>query len=327
MVLTPAAVAPSWLNSTIKEAKMSELPEPLTPADCDLRGMEWMPLYGDRLLSSETWLEAGPEGRCAALALWWASWKQCPAGSLANTDRVLCQIAGYGMAIKSWLAIKDEAMRGWVKCSDGRLYHPVVCELALEAYARRVKDRQRKEKWRNGKIGTEPSQNADGDGDKTGTEPFQNADGDVPETVLEQMTGQDRTGQEIKKERTSASHSATATPSPPDPPDARTEFWRDGLAIVRSLTGRPDGPSRAFLGRILKTLGDDCDAGLQVLHAAHDLRPGGPEAWIVAACEARATRKTTGISARKEKILRAGGLWPEDGTTIDATTSERFLIQ
>ena len=196
---------------------MTDLPEPLTPSDCDLRGMEWMPLYGDRLLSSETWLEAGPEGRCAALALWWASWKQCPAGSLADSDRVLCQIAGYGMAIKSWHAIKEEAMRGWVKCSDGRLYHPVVCELADEAYARRVKDRQRKEKWRNGKMG----QNADGDGDKTGTEPFQDAELDVPETVLEQMTGQDRTGQEIKKERSSL-RSPRARAANPD----FDAFWR-----------------------------------------------------------------------------------------------------
>jgi hypothetical protein len=121
------------------------------------------------------------------------------------------------MAIKSWLAIKEEAMRGWVKCSDGRLYHPVVCELADEAYARRVKDRQRKEKWRNGKMG----QNADGDGDKTGTEPFQDAELDVPETVLEQMTGQDRTGQEIKKERSSLRSPRARAPNPDF--DA---FWR-----------------------------------------------------------------------------------------------------
>jgi hypothetical protein len=130
-----------------------------------------------------------------------------------------------------------------------------------------------------------------------------------------------------KKESSVPSERATALPSPPDPPDARAEFWREGLAIVRNLTGRPDGASRAFLGRILKTLADDCDAGLQVLHAAYDLRPGGPEAWIVAACKARAARKTTGISARKEKILRAGGLWAEDGTTIDITQPERFLLQ
>ena len=55
--------------------------------------MEWMPAHGDRLFASETWLMADPGG-VRALALWWASWKQRPAGSLADQDRMLAQIAG-----------------------------------------------------------------------------------------------------------------------------------------------------------------------------------------------------------------------------------------
>jgi hypothetical protein len=116
---------------------MTELPAPLTPPDCDLRGLEWMPLYGDRLFASDTWLMAGPEGRCAAMMLWWASWKQCPAASVPDHDGALAQLAGYGMAVKSWLAVKGQAMRGWIKCADGRLYHPVVAILATEAMGKR----------------------------------------------------------------------------------------------------------------------------------------------------------------------------------------------
>jgi len=106
---------------------------PLSPPDLDLRGMEWMPFYGDRLFTSDTWLHAGPEARTAALKLWWESWKQCPAGSLPNTDIALAQLAGYGMMVAAWRAIKDETLHGWVLCNDGRIYHPVVCDLAMEA--------------------------------------------------------------------------------------------------------------------------------------------------------------------------------------------------
>lgn len=196
---------------------MSKTQPPLTPLDCDLRGLEWMPLYGDRLFTSETWLMASPEGRCAALALWWAAWKQRPAGSLADHDRVLSQMAGYGTNLEAWLAIKAEAMRGWGKCSDGRLYHPIVCEFAIEAWDRRKKERQRKADYRaknaNNRGGTGGGQDAEehpedaegqggnvppsGDGDVPGTRRGRGADRDV--VVLADRTRQDRTGQDSKE--------------------------------------------------------------------------------------------------------------------------------
>ena len=77
---------------------------------------------------------ASDRGRVVALRLWWASWKQNPAGSLPAADYALCQLAGCGDVLDAWLAVKGEALRGWVKCSDGRLYHPVVCEQAEIAY-------------------------------------------------------------------------------------------------------------------------------------------------------------------------------------------------
>lgn len=106
---------------------------PLSPPDLDLRGMEWMPFYGDRLFTSDTWLHAGPEARNAALKLWWEAWKQCPAGSLPNSDVALSQLAGYGMMVTAWQTIRKEALHGWVLGNDGRIYHPVVCDLAAEA--------------------------------------------------------------------------------------------------------------------------------------------------------------------------------------------------
>ncbi len=122
------------------------LPDPLVPPEVDLRGYEWMPLYGDRLFNSETWTLAGPEAKVAALHLWWSGFgHEVPAGSLPSDDRLLAKAAGYGMAVAAWKAVKAEALRGWVLCSDGRLYHPVVAKLALQAWETRRADIAKKE--------------------------------------------------------------------------------------------------------------------------------------------------------------------------------------
>lgn len=193
---------------------MSDLPDPLTPPDCDLRGLEWMPMYGDRLLGSDTWLLGSVEARAAMFPLWWGAWKQCPAGSLPDQDRALAQMAGYGVAVAAWQAVRGEVMRGWVKCSDGRLYHPVVCALAMETMDRRIKERERKATWRARK----PTAAADVPRDKTGTE--RGRDGDTtgtsascPADVPADSTGQDRTV-ERKKEPSPSAHDARGTRLP-----------------------------------------------------------------------------------------------------------------
>ncbi|QHJ01642.1 hypothetical protein GT347_20180 [Xylophilus rhododendri] len=38
---------------------------------------------------------------------------------------------------KAWKDVRSGALRGWVLCSDGRLYHPVVSEKALIAWAKK----------------------------------------------------------------------------------------------------------------------------------------------------------------------------------------------
>ncbi|CAH0447279.1 hypothetical protein LMG10661_03345 [Ralstonia syzygii subsp. syzygii] len=109
---------------------MSELPSPLTPADCDLREFHFMPLEVKRLLSSETWILGTGDERAAAITLWLESWHQVPAASLPSDDRMLAHLS----QCKNWRKVKEHALRGWVKCADGKLYHPVVAEKALEAW-------------------------------------------------------------------------------------------------------------------------------------------------------------------------------------------------
>ncbi|WP_080427212.1 DUF1376 domain-containing protein [Burkholderia ubonensis] len=109
---------------------MSELPNPLTPEDCNLRDFPFMPLEVKRLLTSETWILGSGDERAAAITLWLESWHQIPAASLPSDDRMLAHLS----QSKSWKRVKDHALRGWVKCADGRLYHPVVAEKVLEAW-------------------------------------------------------------------------------------------------------------------------------------------------------------------------------------------------
>lgn len=121
---------------------------PLTPADCDLRDFAFMPLDVVRLRDSDmTALVSGDEFRSAVL-LWCASWHQSPAASLPDDDRVLSNLAGFGFAVDSWRAIKAGALHGWIKCADGRLYHPVVAEKAREAWRGKLKQRWETEKAR-----------------------------------------------------------------------------------------------------------------------------------------------------------------------------------
>lgn len=109
---------------------MTDLPNPLTPADCELREFPFMPLEVKRLLSSETWVLGTGDERSAAITLWLESWHQVPAASLPDNDRMLAHLS----QSKNWKRVKEHSLRGWVRCSDGRLYHAVVAEKALEAW-------------------------------------------------------------------------------------------------------------------------------------------------------------------------------------------------
>ncbi len=108
----------------------SDLPDPLTPPDCDLRGLPFMPLEVGRLLDSDMFAESTGDEFKAAVALWSKSWTQIPAASLPNKDKVLAHFSGNA---EKWKRIKAGAMRGWILCSDDRWYHPVVAEKALAA--------------------------------------------------------------------------------------------------------------------------------------------------------------------------------------------------
>lgn len=116
------------------------LPEPLLSADLDLRELDSFMLHTEKLLASElVAMSTGDEFK-AAVMLWCRAWKQVPTGSLPDDDRMLASFSGAG---SKWKKIKFVALRGFIKCSDGRLYHPMLCKDALRAASKKAERNER----------------------------------------------------------------------------------------------------------------------------------------------------------------------------------------
>lgn len=107
---------------------------PLVPADCDLRDFQFMPVDIVRLFGSRFHAISSDAEWRAGVTLWLKSFHQVPAASLPDDDIELCRLAELGRDVKAWRKLRANALHGWVLCSDGRLYHPVVAEKASEAW-------------------------------------------------------------------------------------------------------------------------------------------------------------------------------------------------
>lgn len=133
---------------------MTDLPEPLTPADCDLRDFQFMPIDIVRLFGSRFHAVATDAEWRAGITLWLKSFHQVPAASIPDDEVELARLAEFGRDLKSWRKVRSVALHGWVKCNDGRFYHPVVAEKAAEAYRKKefYRDRSKKanaKRWGN----------------------------------------------------------------------------------------------------------------------------------------------------------------------------------
>lgn len=96
----------------------------------------------------------------AAVMLWCRAWKQRPAASLPNDDKVISAFAR--MSLPRFRKLRDEVLRGFVLCSDGRLYHQTLSAEARKAYERKTHfkrkrevDAERLRKWRSTKDETQ----------------------------------------------------------------------------------------------------------------------------------------------------------------------------
>ena len=154
----------------------SDPPDPPVPPGTDLRDFRFMPLDVVRLRDSDLAATAAPETFRAAMLLWCAAWHQIPAGSLPDDDKTLAYLAGFGRDLDGWRKCNGDAMaalHGFVKCTDGRLYHAVICEKVLESIERRkqhveagkagAKSRWQRKKTHNDNAIAQPNGDAIGD--------------------------------------------------------------------------------------------------------------------------------------------------------------------
>jgi hypothetical protein len=280
------------------------LPEPMTPPDCDLRGLAFMPLDVVRLCDSDlVALSTGEEFKAAVL-LWAKAWLQVPAASLPDDPRILAHLSGAG---SRWSKISAVALRGWAKCSDGRLYHPVIAEKAREAWSYRLLQRERsiranEKRWGSRKDAPRsPREMPEASLAHAGRDAAGDAHGD-PHGDTRGNARRDPKGQGQGKEPSLRSGGAERAAGPAVPaPDARTTLFREGLDRLRRLTGKSRDGAASLLGRLLRDCGDDCAALTLILAEAEDAQPASPEAWIVGAIKARCGGGTKGSPAGAPK--------------------------
>lgn len=285
---------------------MSEAPAPLTPADCDLRGLAFMPLDVVRLTDSDlVALSTGDEFKAAVL-LWAKAWLQVPAASLPDDPRILAHLSGAGTR---WKKVAAMALRGFVRCSDGRLYHPVIAEKAREAWSYRVRQRVRSARanavrWASLKESPPAS----------------------PRGSPNDPKGQGQGQGERQKRTETSSPPAEAPPSPAvtPPPDARSALWSEGLARLRRLTGKGDGQARGLMGQLCRLAADDCALVGSLLHEAEVNRVGDPIPWLQAAIRtrtgARITSKPSSALGQWADLLNA----PPPTADFDGQAEEVF---
>lgn len=133
--------------------RRASAPDPLVPAHVDLRPFHCILLDVDKLLTSKFNAIASADEFRAGLNLWLRAFREVPAASLPNDERHLAALAGLSGNMEKWEAVREVAMHKFVLCSDGRWYHPVVAEKAIEAWAKLERNRTRTEAARSVRWG------------------------------------------------------------------------------------------------------------------------------------------------------------------------------
>jgi hypothetical protein len=285
---------------------VDQLPAPLVEAEVDLRSYEFMPLDVVRLMRSSTWrkVRRQPELGYWMMNLWVSSWHEVPAASLPDDDDDLADFAR--CEPKVWAKVKEKVLAGWTKCSDGRLYHAVVAEKAVESWAKMNSQRKRTNAAREAlkrKLSNAPTE--------TVTQPVASpVAAPVTETVTasKERKGKEREGKERDHDAAAASSSvaarepvtATAEPVEPPPrdddpgpipgfldraPDAALRHWQQAA----SVEGWPaadflNSTRRVRLQAILAICGglEGWKAALEKARDADFLRTpeGTPQGWF-----------------------------------------------
>lgn len=316
---------------------MTDIPAPLTPADCDLTDFQYMELDVRRLRDSK--FASTPSGNAfrAGLMLWCAAWHQIPAASLPDDDVELASLAGFGrmpFSVKEWKKLRAEALHGFVKCSDGRLYHSVIAEKAVAAYAAKERhaygkflDRLRKEnkarekegkpqfgiptteQWKSGAyphgIPPSPEQLPPEIGATSVGNPAENAlrgNGEGTERERELISVPDGTG------------GFTAKPAEEV---TKAELWSVGKSLLFEQ-GMPKAQCGSFVGKLCTDYGDEIV--IEAVRATCVKRPADAAEYLKACCMHAAGKRhrATGQQAGAKYAAAAQAVFGTPKEVIDA---------
>lgn len=273
---------------------MSDLPNPPVPADCDLTDFQYMELDVRRLRDSKFASTPNGDAFRAGVMLWCAAWHQVPAASLPDDDIELASLAGYGrmaFSVKEWKKVRAEALTGFVKCSDGRLYHMVIAEKAVAAHASRERyaykkflDRMRKENIAREKAGKPAFGIPTLEQWKSGAYPH----GIPPEDAsissgnpAENALNREGEGEGTEKEREITSSVPNGTAGKPASDMTKDELWASGKSLL-TQAGMPPKQCGSFVGKLVKDYGDAIV--IDAVRAAVVARPADPAEYLKATC-------------------------------------------
>jgi hypothetical protein len=279
---------------------MSE-PNPLTPPDCDLSDFQYMELDVRRLRDSKFSAQSDGESFRAGVLLWCAAWHQVPAASLPDDDIELSNLAGFGRVVKEWKKVRGAALSGFVKCSDGRLYHPVIAEKAIAAYASKERyayqkflERMRKENVKRSKENKPEFGIPTQEQWKSGAYPHgipppveqippENAlssAGIPPENAL--RGNREGEGEGTEREIIYSVTDVTDGDAVKSPSDmTKDELWAVGKSLLLQ-SGMPKVQCGTFVGRLCKDYGNDIV--IEAVRATCVARPADPAEYLKATC-------------------------------------------
>jgi len=188
-------------------------------------------------------------------------------------------LAGLDRDVEAWSALRAVALHGFIECSDGRLYHPFLCEQARVAWDARVVARDRKRQWRETKAKKE-----------------RGPDGPVPGTGRVKERGPDGPVPSEAKRRDVADLKVSDVASLRDAPAALSQGTTGQAAVP------PIPPS---LGKTVHVEGGKATAK-QPLSSKAGLRSDGMPQWLSTPGGVEAMGLSLGIGSFREETEPAG---------------------
>lgn len=264
---------------------MPDLPAPLTPAGCNLQDFPHTPILRSRLFGSSFHARSTDSEWRAGVTLWLKAWEQIPAGSLPDDDIELCRLAELARDLKTWKKLKAGAMRGWVLCSDGRLYHPVVAEVVTNALNAKAAQRDKTLKARIAALEKKLKEASDSAQKEALTEEIRKLSLSLSQknlaSVTDPVTDSKRREEKGREEKGIDSSVPTGTGGkPPKITDPGEIIFGYGLSMLVNA-GTPEKQARSFLGGLRKEHGDS--ALIDSLRECAKARVLQPLEWLAAA--------------------------------------------